>query len=114
MKSRDQINITTTGWHDTYGKGLENLLESLSDTEKRTLRAIMSFEEENHRLAREKELTLLLKFQDMHLFEVSLKELKRKRLLKFMGRRRGRCRFSLTKRGRTLGVLACMHAFEST
>lgn len=102
MKSREQISITATRWHEKHGKTLENLLASLSDTEKRTLRAIMSFEEEGHKLVSEKELALLLTYQDMHLFDNSLKELKRKCLLKFMGRRRGQRRYALTKRGRTL------------
>ena len=112
MKSREEINITVTMWHEKYGKALENLLASLSDTEKRTLRAIMSFEE-GHKLVSEKELVLLLAHQDMHLFDNSLKELKRKCLLKFMGRRKGQRRYALTKRGRTLCWLANRtHAFD--
>lgn len=105
MKSREQIKIKATEWHDRYGKALEHLVASLSDTEKRTLRAIMSLEEEGSGLVSERDLVLLLTRQEMHLLDNSLKELRRKRLLRFMGRRRGQRRFSLTRRGRTLDVL---------
>jgi len=105
MKSREQINVTATGWHEKYGKALEHLLASLSDIEKRIVRAVMTFEEEGQKLANEKELGLFPTYQSMHVFDNSLKELQRKRLLKFTGKRRGYRQFSLTKRGRTLGVL---------
>lgn len=105
MKSREQTIIKATRWHDKYGKALEHLLASLSDAEKRTLSAIMSFQEKGHRLVTETDLSWLLPSQDRHLLDNSVKELKGKRLLRFMGRRKGQRRFSLTKRGRTFGAL---------
>jgi len=65
----------------------------------------MSFEKEGHELVTEKELAMLPTYQGMHLLDNSLKELNRKRLLKFMGQRRGQPRFSLTRRGRAVGML---------
>jgi len=104
MKDKEQIRITATTWHDKYGKALEQLVASLTDTEKRVLRAIMR-NEEGDRLVGEKELVSFLSHQDARLLNDSLTELKRKRLLKFMGHKWGQRRFSLTKRGRSIGVL---------
>ena len=104
MKNKEQIRITATTWHDKYGKALEQLIVSLTDTEKRILRAIMR-NEEGHRLISEKELVSFLTYQDTRLFDDSLTKLMGKGLLKFMGRKWGQRRFSLTKRGRSIGVL---------
>ncbi|MFC1487918.1 hypothetical protein ACFLRN_09575 [Thermoproteota archaeon] len=99
MKNIDEVKISTTRWHDKYGKDLEKLLVSISDTEKEILKTIMSYRKDSVSIVNVKDLMLIPAFKDIDLLHYLI-ELRRMRLLKFMKLIRNRERVSITTRGR--------------
>jgi hypothetical protein len=101
LKDKEEMKITFTRWHEKHGKGLEQLLLSLSDSEKRILMAIVNIEK-NCRSVHEEDLVLRLADQEKDLLDDLLKELKIKRLLRRLSGKSGQYRFFTTKRGRII------------